>query len=178
MAKFTTRKIAFSAVIGALYAALTMSLAFISYGSIQFRVAEALCILPFFFPSTAWGLFIGCVIANLISAYGIVDIVFGSLATLLSVMVTAWLGTKKRDGIMIKILACLPPVVFNGIIIGAVISAATTPGAFWQGMLINGLEVAGGEFAVMMLLGLPLMIYLPRTKLFAFMERELGENGR
>ena len=97
MFKFSVRKIAFSAVIAALYAAVTMALAFMSYGNIQFRVAEALCILPFFFPTTGWGLFVGCVISNIISSYGIIDMVFGSLATLLAVCVTAWLGTKKRD---------------------------------------------------------------------------------
>ena len=79
----TTRKLAAAAVTGAAYAALTMLLAPISYGAIQCRVSEVLCILPFFIPCTAWGLFVGCAIANLLSAAGIFDVVFGSLATLL-----------------------------------------------------------------------------------------------
>jgi uncharacterized membrane protein len=80
----TTRKLAAAAVTGAAYAALTMLLAPISYGAIQCRVSEVLCILPFFIPCTAWGLFAGCAIANLLSAAGIFDVVFGSLATLLA----------------------------------------------------------------------------------------------
>ena len=76
------KRMAYAAVIGAAYAALTMALAPISYGPIQMRVSEVLCVLPFFFPSATWGLFIGCMIANLISAAGVWDVVFGSLATL------------------------------------------------------------------------------------------------
>ena len=82
--KISVRKIAFSAALAAVYAALTMCTAFMSYGPIQFRLAEALNILPFFFPETVLGLFVGCIISNLISGYGIYDIVFGSLATLLA----------------------------------------------------------------------------------------------
>ena len=67
----TTRKLAAAAVTGAAYAALTMLLAPISYGAIQCRISEVLCILPFFIPCTAWGLFAGCAIANLLSAAGI-----------------------------------------------------------------------------------------------------------
>ena len=85
----TTRKLAAAAVTGAAYAALTMLLAPISYGAIQCRVSEVLCILPFFIPCTAWGLFAGCAIANLLSAAGIFDVVFGSLATLLAALCTA-----------------------------------------------------------------------------------------
>ena len=82
----TTRKLAAAAVTGAAYAALTMLLAPISYGAIQCRVSEVLCILPFFIPCTAWGLFAGCAIANLLSAAGIFDVIFGSLATLLAAL--------------------------------------------------------------------------------------------
>lgn len=64
----STKKLAAAAVVGAAYAALTMVLAPISYGAIQMRVSEVLCILPFFVPCTAWGLFLGCAIANVISA--------------------------------------------------------------------------------------------------------------
>ena len=75
-------KLIIPAVVGALYAALTMLLAPISYGNLQFRISEALCVLPVFFPYTSVGLFLGCALANMISAAGILDVVFGSLATL------------------------------------------------------------------------------------------------
>ena len=54
-----TLYLAINALVAAIYAALTMALGFMSYAGIQYRVAEALCVLPFFFPGTVWGLFIG-----------------------------------------------------------------------------------------------------------------------
>ena len=93
----TTRKLVVSAITGAAYAVITMLLAPISYGSLQFRVSEAMCILPFFVPATAAGLFIGCAISNLISAAGILDIVFGSMATLLAALCTAWAIPRNRS---------------------------------------------------------------------------------
>ena len=74
----TARSITAAAIVGAAYAALTMLLAPISYGAIQVRVSEALCILPYFLPCTAWGLFAGCAIANVLTG-NIFDIIFGSL---------------------------------------------------------------------------------------------------
>ena len=86
----TTHKLVSAAVVGALYAVLTLVLAPISYGLVQCRVSEALCILPFFMPHTAWGLFFGCAVANIASAAGLPDIIFGSLATLISCLCIAW----------------------------------------------------------------------------------------
>jgi uncharacterized membrane protein len=169
----STRKIAFAAVIGAAYAALTMLLAPISYGAVQFRLSEVLCILPFFFPSSIWGLFIGCALANMISTP--LDVIFGSLATLLAAACTMVIGKAGRKGsakgVISKVLACLPPVVFNGLIVGAVISygIATAPGAaeaFWPTYAVVGTQVAVGELAVLFALGLPLLILLPKTGFF------------
>ena len=96
----TTRKLVVSAITGAAYAAVTMLLAPISYGSLQFRVSEAMCILPFFVPATAAGLLSAAPFPNLLSAAGILDIVFGSLATLLAALCTARLGkTTAKPGI-------------------------------------------------------------------------------
>lgn len=161
------RKIAYAAVIAAVYAGLTMFLAPISYGPLQFRLSEVLCILPFFFPFSVWGLFVGCLLANIISVYGIADIVFGSLATLIAALGTMYIGKKGKGGVGSKALACLPPVLANGVIIGGVIAFMTTPGsAFWAGFAVNGLQVAIGELAVMFVLGFPLLVYLPNTKFF------------
>ena len=119
----TTRTPAAAAVTGAAYAALTMLLAPISYGAIQCRVSEVLCILPFFIPCTAWGLFAGCAIANLLSAAGIFDVVFGSVATLLAALCTAWLGRGRGAQSWARcILAALMPVVFNFVLVGAVLT--------------------------------------------------------
>lgn len=163
------RKIAFAAVVGAAYAALTMALAPLSYGPVQFRISEILCILPFFFPFTAWGLFIGCVIANLLSAYGALDIVFGSLATLAAAVCTMAIGYTSRERTIPKILACLPPVVFNGIIVGALIAyyqTTTASGIFWTAFLVNSLWVGFGELVVLYALGLPALLLLPKSSFF------------
>ena len=155
----TTRKLAAAAVTGAAYAALTMLLAPISYGAIQCRVSEVLCILPFFIPCTAWGLFAGCAIANLLSAAGIFDVVFGSLATLLAALCTAWLGRGRGAQ------SC----VFNFVLVGAVLTWSLTDAVFPHlnaSFWVFGGQVALGEVIVLGVLGLPLMRLLPRNPKF------------
>lgn len=162
-----TEKLVAAAVIGALYAVLTMILSPISYGPLQFRVSEVLCILPFFLPFTAWGLFFGCVIANLVSAAGILDVVFGSLATLLACLCMAKLGEKNTP--TNRALACLMPVLWNGVIVGATLTVAIAglnPIKDFGAFLVYGGQVALGELGVMFIIGLPLMSYLQKQKFF------------
>ena len=84
MKKITVQHLATAAVVGAAYAVLSIfgSVFGVTFGPVQCRFAEALCVLPFFFPETAGGLFVGCLITNLLSPYGLLDIVIGSLTTL------------------------------------------------------------------------------------------------
>jgi len=147
-------KLTRSAVIGALYAAVTLLLAPISYGNLQCRVSEALCILPWFFPETTWGLFIGCLLANLLGGNGPLDIVFGSLATLIACLITVRLRPRG--------LALLPPVVVNGVMVGAMLAYVITPDSFWSAYPLFALEVAVGEAVAMYALGLPLSYLLER----------------
>jgi len=156
-----------AAVCGAAYAVLTLILAPISYGAIQFRVSEALCILPFFAPCTAWGLFIGCLAANLLTG-NVFDVVFGSLATLFAALATAAIGKRGRSTTF-QLAACVPPVVFNALVVGAVItkayngiSIAAKPAVF----ALNAFQVGVGELGVMLLVGFPLMRYLEKQKFF------------
>lgn len=168
---FSTRKLALAAVVGAAYAALTLLLAPISFSNVQFRVSELLCILPYFFPCTAPGLMIGCVVANLLSPLGasVFDVVFGSLATLLAGLCTAAFG---RRGFTLKndILACLMPVLFNAFIVGAVLTWAyeilVVPGSVWLSYAANAASVGLGELVVLFVLGLPLMRWLPKQEFF------------
>jgi uncharacterized membrane protein len=162
---FSVKKLTKAAVIAALYFGLTMLLAPISFGALQFRISEMLCILPFFFPESVPGLFIGCMLSNLLGGYGIPDIVFGSLATLAAAVLTM--------KIRIKWLACLPPAIFNGVIVGAVIAWSVSPDSFWGAYAVIGSQVFIGELVVMYLLGLPLMHLLPKWKFF----KDLYENG-
>lgn len=175
----STQKLTAAAVVGAAYAALTMLLAPISYGPIQMRVSEVLCILPFFAPCTAWGLFAGCAIANLLSSAGILDVVFGSLATLGACLCTAALGRGGGVESWTRcVLAVLMPVIWNGVVIGAVLCWTLTDTAFPQlsGMFwVFGGQVAAGELAVMGVLGLPLLRMLPRNVRFA---EAIGRYGR
>lgn len=171
MKNLTTRQLAAAAVVGAAYAALTMALAPISYGPIQMRVSEVLCVLPYFMPVTTWGLFIGCALANIISAAGIWDVIFGSLATLGACLCIQALGRKDRSVQSWPriVLAALMPVVWNGVIIGAMLMWTVTDvvfpelnAAFW----IIGGEVALGEAIVMFVLGIPLLRFLPTMPWF------------
>ncbi len=171
--KGNARLIAFSALIGAAYAAATILLAPISYGAVQCRVSEVLCILPFFLPGSVWGLFVGCVLANLFTG-NVFDIVFGSLATLLAGLCTAALG-KREHSMKNCALACLMPVLFNAVIVGAVITGAYMGLQVFQNFGVfafNALTVGLGEAAVLYILGLPLMRALPKQTFFrAFLEK-------
>lgn len=174
--RLSARKMAFAAVVAAVYAALTILLGFMSYGPIQFRIAEALCILPFFFPTTTWGLFLGCFIANLIGPNGVADAVFGSLATLLSCLCISVIGKAGRNTWPRCIAVCLMPVVWNAIIIGGMLAFMTAPLSIFAMIPLFGvyaLEVAVGEIAVMFIIGLPLMRIFPKKKYFQHLEEKL-----
>ena len=168
---FTTKKMAIAAIVGAAYAALTMALAPISYGPIQMRVSEVLCILPFFMPCTTWGLFIGCAVSNLISAAGIWDVIFGSLATLGACLYIQALGQRGRGASswMRVVLAALMPVIWNAVIVGAMLMWALTDtvfphfsATFW----VFAGEVGLGELIVMFVLGIPVLKLLDRSAWF------------
>lgn len=112
--KFTSKYLVQAALIAALYTTLTLVLGSFGYGPIQFRVAEALTLLPTIMPASIPGLFIGCIFANWIGGFGIIDIVFGSLATLLAALSTYALRKYR-------FLYPLPPVIFNAVIVGSYI---------------------------------------------------------
>ena len=100
-----------AAAIGAIYVVLTLLLAPLSFGEVQIRFSEALTILPFFTPAAIPGLFIGCFIANLLGGAIPVDIIFGSIATLIGAVFTYKLRNSNR------FLAPIPPIAANAIIV-------------------------------------------------------------
>ena len=106
-----TQFLAEAAVIGAIYVVLTVLFAPLSYGEVQVRFSEALTILPFFTPAAIPGLFIGCIIANLFGGAIPVDIIFGSIATLIGAVFTYKLRNQSR------FLAPLPPIIANAVIV-------------------------------------------------------------
>ena len=162
-----TRRLAVSAVIAALYAALTIALAPISYGPLQFRVSEALTVMPFLIPSTVWGLFIGCILANLYTG-SVLDILFGSLATLLAALLTARFG-KQGNTAKNRLLGCLMPVVFNAVIVGAVLTWGYQIQEFASPLAsyaFNAFTVGLGEAGVLFIIGYPLLCKLPGIRFF------------
>ena len=104
------------AMIAACYVVLTYlsNLFGLANGAIQFRISEALCILPIFLPEAVPGLFVGCLISNLITAFNVFDVIFGSLATLIGAVITRALRVLPER---IKWLATLPPVISNAVIV-------------------------------------------------------------
>ena len=107
----STLFLAQGAMIAAVYVVLTLVFAPISYGEVQVRVSEALTVLPFFMPAAVPGLFVGCLIANILGGAILPDIIFGSLATLLGAVGTYLLRKKTR------FLAPIPPIVANTVIV-------------------------------------------------------------
>jgi len=137
------------AAVSALYVALTFisSLVGLSSGVIQLRLSEALCILPLFLPEAIPGLFVGCMIANLVSGAVFWDIIFGSLATLIGAV-----GARvmRRLPERLKWLATLPTVVSNSLIVPPVlIYAYGVP----EGYLFITVTVAVGEILSATLFG-------------------------
>ena len=149
---YSDKKIAYiskAGLIAALYAAITLIFAPISFGAVQFRISEVMTVLPFFFPEAIPGLFIGCIISNLLSSNIVVlDVIFGSLATLLAAICTY--------KIKVKWLAPLPPIIFNAIIIGVVITVSSVgENCFAAAFIANMLSVGAGELVVAYGLGIP-----------------------
>jgi uncharacterized membrane protein len=156
-----TQNLALGAVIAAIYAAIAIFLAPISFGPMQLRVSEALTVLPFLFPAAVPGLYIGCFLANFaMSPLGVWDWTVGALATLLAAWLTYLLGryVKGRPGFW---LAPLPPVVVNALIIGALLRF--TSGADGAPLWVYMLDVARGQIAACYVLGLPLLYFLQKS---------------
>ena len=156
--RFSTRRLALAGLIAALYAAATLILPIPQYMGVQFRVAEALTVLPFLFPEAIPGLAVGCFLANLLGSPIMLDWIFGTLATLL-----AALWTRRMPNLY---LAALPPVVCNAAIVGAEIAWFTVQsgeGTFWPAYGLSALTVGLGELAACYLLGVPLAKMLGKT---------------
>ena len=127
-------------------------LAPISYGPVQFRVSEALTLLPFYMPEAIPGLFIGCVFSNFYGGFGLPDMVFGGLATLIAAILT-----RKSTNIFV---AALWPVVSNMIIIGIMLHVLIE-----APLIATCIYVGLGEMGACYLLGVPLMKLLERKNI-------------
>ncbi|MBE6783767.1 MAG: QueT transporter family protein [Ruminococcaceae bacterium] len=162
-----TRFLVESAIIAAIYAALTLAIYPLSYGAVQFRFSEALTVLPVFTPAAIPGLAVGCLIANLAGPMSWIDAIFGTLATVLAAMCTYFTRNIKFKSM--PLLSLVFPVIFNALIIGLEINLFFLPSgeAFtFAGFLISALWVGVGEAVVCFLLGTPLAVALDKSRLF------------
>ena len=159
--KKNSRKIIFiaeSAIIAAMYVVLTYisMLLGTDKGVIQFRLSEFLTVLPFFTSAAIPGLTVGCLLANILTACALPDVVFGSIATLLGAIFTFLLRKYKW-------LAPLPPILSNAIIIPLVLRYIYN----FQGTLFFFVfTVALGEVVCCGIGGMLLLISLEKSRLF------------
>lgn len=119
---FTTKRICRAGIIAALYVALTYAFGAIAYnGFVQIRPAEALTILPLFFPEAVPALWIGCMLANLGSPFIMYDVPIGGLATLVSALLTYGAGRLIKNHVLKVIAGGICPVLVNAFIIPVII---------------------------------------------------------
>ncbi len=136
-----------ASMVAAIYVVLTyiVNMTGLASGVIQIRLSEALCILPAFMPAAVPGLFIGCLISNLICGAVIWDVIFGSIATLIGAIGTYLL--KKKS----KWLLPLPAILSNTVIIPVILTYAYgVPDAIW----FSAITVFIGEFISCGILGM------------------------
>lgn len=138
------KQITRASAVAALYIALTLisNMLGLANGAIQLRLSEALCLLPMIFPESIWGLFIGCLLSNILTGCVVWDIIFGSLATLLGAYLTYRLRRHTA-------LAVIPPVASNALVVPFVLKYAYGIGDAWWYLCFT---VGLGEFIVCALL--------------------------
>lgn len=125
-----------------------------SFGPIQFRIAEMLTIMPYFTPAAIPGLFVGCLIANIIGGGLIWDIVFGSIATLIGA-IGSYLVRKN------KWLVPLPPIIANMVIVPFVLKYAYG----YDGLLVYFMFTVGlSEIIVCGIIGMALLTVMAKNR--------------
>jgi uncharacterized membrane protein len=156
--KHTQNKVLFlaqAAMISAIYIVITVTFAFVSFGHIQVRFSEMLTILPFFTLAAVPGLFIGALLANLLAGAVLIDVIFGSLATLIAACLTFSLRKKS------KYLAPIPPILVNALIIPFVLR-------YGYGLPVPipfmALTVGAGQLIACGILGLSLLKILEKYR--------------
>ena len=133
--KNKTSSLTQGAMISAVYVLLTMlSRIFgLDSGAIQLRLSESLCILPCFTPAAIGGLYVGCILANILAGATLMDIIFGSFATLIGAFFTYKLRNKP-------IIATIPPILSNAIIVPFIlVYSYQIEGSLWYFMLTVGI---------------------------------------
>ncbi|MBQ3234952.1 MAG: QueT transporter family protein [Clostridia bacterium] len=155
-AKFLTR----AGIIGAVYVALTLALYPLSFGAVQVRISEGLTLLPLIFPESIVGLTVGCLISNLFGN-GVLDIVFGTLATFLSAVLTRLVGKNLKSNAGKIIIGGIFPVLINAIIVPFTFLAITDSFMIY---LISAGQVFIGQTLSVYLVGTPLYFAIKKGR--------------
>lgn len=159
MGEIRTNYIVKTAIIAATYAVLTMLLAPISYGPIQFRVSEIMVLLVFIDKRYFTGIALGTFLAGLFSPYGMLDAVVGTIATVVALGGIIFVRRALGDNLKSLMIASLSPTIANGIIIGWLISYSVgIP------FLMPALQVALGEFVVVSIVGVIVIRWIQRNE--------------
>ncbi len=143
------QKITRAGLIAALYTALCLFFNATSFGVIQFRPAEALTVLPILFPEAIGGIFVGVLLANMLGGVGLVDIIFGSLISLVAAYLTWYLRKSK--------LAYLPPIILNAFLVSLYLHSF-----FKYPYWISVLSIGISQTVVILLIGYPIISYLKK----------------
>lgn len=152
-----------TAVIAALYFVLTIVAAPIAYGPLQFRIGEALTLLPIIFPSAVPGLALGCFLANIFSPYAWADMVFGTLATLSASLITNAIGNALRQKSLVirGLVGAIPAILINAFALPLIWVLLEVDFAYW----INFGQIVATQTGTILIVGLPLMLAIARTPL-------------
>lgn len=156
--KNNTRYIVTAGIIAAIYIVLCIALRPLSFGAVQVRAAESLCILPYFTPAAVPGLAVGCFLANILGGADLFDIIFGTLATLLGALGSYYLRRHRY-------LVGLPPIVSNTVILPLVFRfcyGEATPLWLLAGSIGLGEVIAAGILGTLLLL----MLEKYRSRIF------------
>lgn len=152
-----TRFLARQAAVAAIYMVLTIVLSGISYGPLQFRVSEVMTLLPFYNKEYIWGITVGCILANIASPFGIMDIIVGSFASFLAAVIMS-----RMKNIW---LASLMPAITN-ILVGVQIALMSSePLNFF---VVTG-QIMLSQFIIVTIIGVPLFKVLTKNKSFVNM---------
>lgn len=162
-----TKILARSALVAALYAALTLVSWPLSYGMVQFRISEIMTLLVYYDTAYIPGLLVGCALANLFGTGGIIDVVFGTAASAFAFAVMI-LARKIKNEKLGLFAASLGPALSSVIIAAEMRFATGASESFWLWFL----WIAAGEAAVVTVLGYPLALYLRKKKFFENIKKE------
>lgn len=154
---FSARRLTNMGLVAAIYVAATMLCSSLAYGQVQFRISEVLMLLCYFNKDYIISLSIGCLIVNLFSTLGMVDVVFGTLATVVAAVLIYLLRNKVN-----LVVASLFPVISNAVIVGFELTYV-----FKTPLLVNMGLVALGEFVCVTIVGVILIKALMKNKYFS-----------